>query len=439
MMSVLGFLLALVLLGAARFCVQPARTYRAWWVALVATELGHVGVVLALGLAGYMAVLAARAAVGWEIGLAALAAALAVASAGLYARPAWLAWRLSRRVASELETAFAGGAGGSEDYLWSWSRLWCWPNRVERGPVETFVLQTGTGSDACAADEVSEMSAAIETGRGNAAGGANRTGLPLDFYRARGTLGGALPKQDGRASTAVCVVVVHGGGWDSGDRGQLAAFNHWLAGRGVAVVAVSYRLAPAHRWPAQRDDVKAAVDWVRANAPRLGVDANRLVLLGRSAGAQIAAATAYGQALPGVRAVVALYGCYDLEFVWSIRSATDSLNSDKLMQQFMGGGPEGAGAAEVYRSGSAEKLVHAGVPPTLILHGALDQLVWCRHSERLAAALARAGVRHAFVRLPWATHAGDANLHGPAGQLIAGAVLRVARAVEAEEPEAVSL
>jgi acetyl esterase/lipase len=205
----------------------------------------------------------------------------------------------------------------------------------------------------------------------------------------------------------------------------LAAFNHWLAGRGVAVAAVSYRLAPAHRWPAQRDDVRAAVDWVRANAPRLGVDPERLVLLGRSAGAQIAAATAYGEALPGVRAVVALYGCYDLEFVWSIRSATDSLNSDKLMQQFMGGGPEGA--AEIYRSGSAEKLVHAGVPPTLIVHGALDQLVWCRHSERLAAALARAGVRHAFVRLPWATHAGDANLHGPAGQLIAGAVLRVAQ------------
>jgi len=229
------------------------------------------------------------------------------------------------------------------------------------------------------------------------------------------------------------VVVVHGGGWDSGDRGQLAAFNHWLAARGVAVAAVSYRLAPAHRWPAQRDDVRAAVDWVRANASRLGVDPERLVLLGRSAGAQIAAATAYGQALPGVRAVVALYGCYDLEFVWSIRSATDSLNSDKLMQQFMGVGPEAEGAAEIYRSGSAEKLVHAGVPPTLMLHGALDQLVWCRHSERLAAALAQAGVRHAFVRLPWATHAGDANLHGPAGQLIAGAVLRVALSCAAQE------
>ena len=407
MMSAIGLILALGLVAAARFCVWPARTYRAWWVALVATELGHVGVVLALGLAVFMAVLGLHAsAETWELGLAALAAAVASVAAGLFARPVWSAWSMSGRVVREVEAAFVAVEGAPTENLWSWRRLWSWPNRVERAPVETFALETGAPGEA------------------NGISGANAAGLPVDFYRARG----AAPE-----AGAVCVVVVHGGGWDSGDRGQLEAFNHWLAARGVAVAAVSYRLAPAHRWPAQRDDVRAAVDWVRANAGRLGVDANRLVLLGRSAGAQIAAATAYGQALPGVRAVVALYGCYDLEFVWSIRSATDSLNSAKLMQQFMGGGPEAAGAAQIYRSGSAEKLVHAGVPPTLILHGALDQLVWCRHSERLAAALAQAGVRHAFVRLPWATHAGEANLHGPSGQLIAGAVLRVALSCAAQE------
>ena len=402
-MSWLGLAAGLGLLGAARFCVRPAHTYRAWWVALVATELGHVGVLLALALTvgaavrGWVAWGAWGSAAGLEAGLAAATSVLAGVAAGLFARPAWTAWRMSVRVAAEVGAAFAGESEGTGK-LWSWRRLWRWPNRVARGAVERFTVEAGAGNEASAA------------------------GLPLDFYRARQPIGGSA------AEAAVCVVVVHGGGWDSGDRGQLAAINHWLAARGVAVAAVSYRLAPAHRWPAQRDDVSAAVAWVRANAARLGVDGERLVLLGRSAGAQIAAATAYGQVLPGVRAVVALYGCYDLEFVWSIRSASDSLNSDKLMRQFMGGGPEAAGAAELYRSGSAEQLVHADVPPTLIVHGALDQLVWCRHSERLATALARAGVRHCFVRLPWATHAGDANLHGPTGQLIAGAVLRVARA-----------
>jgi acetyl esterase/lipase len=195
----------------------------------------------------------------------------------------------------------------------------------------------------------------------------------------------------------------------------------------VAVVAGDYRLAPAHPWPAQRDDVRAVLAWVRANAERLGLDPERITLLGRSAGAQIATATAYGEALPGVRAVVALYGVHNLEFVWSIRSATDSLNSDKLMKQYLGGPPEGA-RLEAYRAGSAELLAHAGAPPTLIIHGALDELVWCRHSEKLAAALAQAGAPHALVRLPWGTHAGEANLHGPSGQLITGAVRRVATA-----------
>ncbi len=397
-MGAIWLLVALGLLAAARFCVRPARTYRAWWVALVATELGHVWAVGALGVACGTASFAVASEAGAGGAAGGLAAGLTLVAAGLFARPAWSAWRMSGRVQTELVRVFGGGGAARCDGVWSWRRLWRWPNAVRRGPVETF--------------------GAKEAGAG---------GMPVDFYRAQpqdqnNLLGYFVP------GAAPCVVVVHGGGWNSGDRSQLAAFNHWLAERGVAVAAVSYRLAPAHRWPAQNDDVRAAVEWVRANAERLGVDPERLVLLGRSAGAQIAAATAYGEALPGVRAVVALYGCYDLEFVWSIRSETDSLNSDKLMKQYMGGGPEGVDGAERYRSGSAEKLVHAGVPPTLIMHGALDELVWCRHSERLAAALERAGVPHVFVRLPWATHAGEANLHGPAGQLITGAVLRVARA-----------
>lgn len=391
-----------VLAGAARFSVRPARTYRAWWLALVATELGQVWALVALGLAGGAAWAAsyAEASEAWAgRSVSWLAAGVALVAVGLFARPAWSAWRMSRRVDAELAEVFGDGGAAGCERLWSWRRLARWPSAGRTVVVETF-----------GAEEAGEA------------------GMPVDFYPAKSNeqsnlLGYSLP------GAAPCVVVVHGGGWDSGDRTQLAAFNHWLAERGVAVAAVSYRLAPVHRWPAQRDDVRSAVAWVQANAERLGVDPERLVLLGRSAGAQIAAATAYGEPLPGVRAVVALYGCYDLEFVWSIRSETDSLNSDKLMKQYMGGGPEQAGGAELYRSGSAERLVHAGVPPTLIVHGALDELVWCRHSERLAAALGRAGVPHVFVRMPWATHAGDANLHGPAGQLITGAVLRVARGV----------
>lgn len=189
MMSAIGFLLALGLLAAARFCVQPAHTYRAWWVALVATELGHVGALLALGLATGMTVLASHAAAaGWELGLAALAAGVALSAAGLFARPAWSAWRMSGHVARELDRAFAAVAGGEGvERLWSWSRLWSWPNRVVCGPVETFALQTGAAGEA------------------NGISGVNAAGLPVDFYRARG--GGR------RGCARGCGGVCGGGAW----------------------------------------------------------------------------------------------------------------------------------------------------------------------------------------------------------------------------------
>ncbi len=378
-----GLAVAAGMLAAAHYTVWPARTYRTWWVALVATELGLVWVLLALGLAGWAARSAWSGAGGAGTrGLAVAITLTAGPAAVFFARPVWSAWRLSAQAERELAATFGAGEGRP---LFSWGRLWRWPSAAERGPVESH----------------------------------DAAGRALDFYRPHGApaTGGAAP----------CVVLVHGGGWNSGDRTELAAFNHWLAARGVAVATFDYRLAPTHPWPAQREDVRAVVAWVRANAARLGVDAERLTLVGRSAGAQIATATAYGEALPGVRAVVALYGVHNLEFVWSIRSKTDALNSDKLMNEYLGGPPDGT-RAEAYRLGSAELLAHAGVPPTLIVHGALDQLVWFRHSEKLTAALERAGAPHVFVRLPWATHAAEANLHGPSGQLITEAVWRVATA-----------
>lgn len=364
---------AVLFLLAAQFSVRPARRKHTWLVALVATELGHVWALaaLAVGVAGALR----GGAVGWAAGGVGL-----LAAAG-FARPVWSAWRMSAGVERELAEVFDSGAGGR---LWSWRRLWRRPMQVGRVAVECFEAE----------------------------------GRAVDFYRA-----GAADV----ANRAPCVVLVHGGGWDGGDRAELAAFNHWLAVRGVAVLAFDYRLAPAFPWPAQREDTRVVINWIRANAAVLGVDAERLTLVGRSAGAQIATATAYGEPLPGVRAVVALYGVHNLEFVWSIRSERDSLNSDKLMKQYLGGSPE-HGREALYREGSAELLALAGVPPTLIVHGALDEMVWCRHSEKLAAALARVGAPHVFVRLPWATHAGEANLHGPTGQLITGAVLGVARA-----------
>ncbi len=227
--------------------------------------------------------------------------------------------------------------------------------------------------------------------------------LALDFYRAVGK------------SPAPCVVVIHGGGWDGGSREEIAHFNHWLARAGYAVAAIDYSLAPSSVWPAQRDDTLAALAYLKTHAATLGVDPTRFVLLGRSAGGNIAQAVAYAAADPAIRGVIALYAPADLHFAWRYSREDDVLKSPQLLRQFLGGSPEAAPSG--YDSASGYLHVAKTTPPTLLLHGQLDTLVWHRQSERLAARLTEKGVPHVFVSLPWATHAFEYNLAGPGGQL----------------------
>lgn len=100
--------------------------------------------------------------------------------------------------------------------------------------------------------------------------------LSLDFYKSH---------EDGKKP---CVIVVHGGSWSSGDRQQLPELNNRLASGGYHVAAIDYRLAPAHQSPAPVEDIKKCLQYLREHSDKLNVDTSKFVLLGRSAGAQIA-------------------------------------------------------------------------------------------------------------------------------------------------------
>lgn len=383
----LAFLLPLFALVAALLSSltwRPAPPWAGLWKAAVAAgEFGHWFALLPLALAA----LAAVALGGWT--RVATLALCTVAAAGLL-RPAWLAWRMGERLPGQLARDLGSVADGADVSAFSFARLY-FPPSLPRVPVETETFARHTDGD-----------------------------LQVDFYRASSA---------SEPGPAPCLVVVHGGGWDGGERTQLEAWNHRWAARGYAVAAITYRLAPRHPWPAQREDTLAALAWLKGNAPRLGIDAARLVLVGRSAGGQIAAAVAYGSGDPGIVGVVSFYAPHDMPFAWGVSREDDALNSVKLMRQYLGGPPDTPERRALYASASAQLMVGPRTPPTLLLHGRPDALVWYRHSERLAAGLREAGVRHHHLELPWATHGFDYNPDGPGGQLADHAIASFLRAV----------
>jgi acetyl esterase/lipase len=109
--------------------------------------------------------------------------------------------------------------------------------------------------------------------------------LLLDVYR--------LPT----AKAMPAIVFVHGGSYVGGDPradrhpiyGEVDGFMAYVASRGYVVIPVTYRLADEARWPAQLEDVKAAIRWIRANAVQYGVDPQRIGVWGESSGGHIAA------------------------------------------------------------------------------------------------------------------------------------------------------
>ena len=231
-----------------------------------------------------------------------------------------------------------------------------------------------------------------------------KPGLTLDLYR-RNDFVGQLP----------IIVVMHGGKWQFGDSKQLPAVNHYLARRGYAVAAIDYRKAPEHPFPAARNDVIAVIDYLKTHAKQLSLDPNHIVLLGRSAGGQLALVVAYGIHDPAIRGVVSLYAPTDMIYSWENPGNPWVINAPKLLRDYLRGAPNER--PEAYHQASAIQLTHASAPPTLLLHGGRDELIWLHQSQRLSQRLTELNVKHLLVPLGWADHGFEANLWGPGGQI----------------------
>ena len=216
------------------------------------------------------------------------------------------------------------------------------------------------------------------------------------------------------------IVVVHGGGWSVGSRFDRPALNHYLAGRGYAVAAVDYRLAPDWRYPAQLQDVRTALGFLARSAGEFDLDAQRMVLLGRSAGGHLALLASYTStprmiADARIVGVVAYYPPSDLVALARLGPAESVLDQRAILRDFLGG--EGATAPELYWRASPLAYADRPARPTLLVHGARDAIVPVDQSQRLAEALEAAGNSVAYVELPWSAHDFDQVFNGLGNQL----------------------
>ena len=358
---------AAVLFLLSLMVVLPATEIVLWYVVILVTELGHWFSLASLGV------------LVWELAAQRrhanlLTIALGLAGMGLFLTPFVQATIIAGKLPRELAAAFPSTARPS----------------FPAAPLNIAKLW-GLSKTPTATEEARSFQAV------------DGSQLPLLFYR------------DGTESGRPCILIIHGGGWNTGDARQLPEWSRQLAALGYRVASMAYRLAPKNRWPAQKEDVASALAYLKDHAQELGIDARRFIILGRSAGGQIALDAAYTLHDPDIRGCIASYPPTDMNFSYWTGKEDDMLGSRPLVRSLMGGPPGSAPA--LYHDASPLDFVGPETPPTLLIHGTRDEIVWVRHSERLRDRMVEAGRPVFLLELPWATHGFDFLWRGPGAQL----------------------
>ncbi len=213
------------------------------------------------------------------------------------------------------------------------------------------------------------------------------------------------------------LVLVHGGAWIGGDKRNMREFGETFAEQGYACFAPSYRLAPAHRYPAQIEDCLYAVQFVRAEARRFRVDPARIGAFGLSAGGHLVALLGTlderrdeRAADPVLRQSSRVQCVLDF-FGPSLLSRTLEHGFDtQPPPELFGDAPDSA-----YASASPLNHVTEDDAPFLIVHGDADDAVVVEHSLRMEEKLRATGVPCELVVIPGGGH-GDFFRKDPDGE-----------------------
>jgi acetyl esterase/lipase len=210
-------------------------------------------------------------------------------------------------------------------------------------------------------------------------------------------------------SNGAGVLLVHGGGWRSGDRSQLRGYGILLGRIGYTCVACEYRLVDEAKWPAQMHDVKAALRWMRANSARMNIDPAKIAVSGNSAGAHLSLMVAGTPNLaefegsggnPGVPTDVAA----SISFYGPALLGRPGAALSDTVHKLVGDDPTGA----LVQSASPITHVNGSWPPTMLITGNKDELVPDESSFHMYKALVEAGAKAELHVYEGAPHAFDA-------------------------------
>lgn len=217
------------------------------------------------------------------------------------------------------------------------------------------------------------------------------------------------------------LVCIHGGAWHAGDKAAYEPFVRQFAAAGYVAAAVGYRFAPAHKWPAQIEDVKCAVRFLRAHAKELNIDPGRIGAMGDSAGGHLALLLGLMDPKDGLegtgghpeqsskaQAVVNFYGPTDMR-TWSplpqgekdFQGWFGPGGSQTLLESFTGTSDR---KAPVMAQVSPVTFIDKHDPPVLTFHGTKDPVVQFEQGQLLHKALEEAGVSQKLVTLEGEGH-----------------------------------
>lgn len=209
----------------------------------------------------------------------------------------------------------------------------------------------------------------------------------------------------GRTSNTSLVVVVHGGGWATGDKNELTWLLNGLKQRGFAVANINYRLTlnTPDNYKMQVDDLDSAVQYTLRLASVHTFNGQKLYIVGHSAGGHLSLAYAYTRNSSGkVRAAGSLAGPTDL-FAMSYYNFNIY---NIILQPFLGVPlfPASAAATQRYKDCSPQYQATASSPPTIFFHGDLDPVVYIDQSTSMAAKLGTLGVDKRMVTYSFTFH-----------------------------------